>query len=220
MSDGAAIDELVARIRALAAERPRVLIGIAGAPGAGKSTLALALAEGLGERGLGGLGGFGADEVAIVPMDGFHLADVTLERQGSLARKGALDTFDGDGYVAALRRLREPGPRPVYLPGFERELEQPIAAAVAVGPGVRVVLTEGNYLLVGDEPWREVAGLLDECWYVEADDELRRERLVDRHVRFSKSLEHARRWVAEVDERNAGLVRATRGRADLVVVGL
>jgi pantothenate kinase len=211
MSDGARIDELVGRILALAAERRRVIIGIAGAPGAGKSTLALALAERLAGRGLG------RDQVAIVPMDGFHLADVTLERQGSLARKGALDTFDGDGYIAALRRLRAGGPRPVYLPGFERELEQPIAAAVAVGPGVRVVLTEGNYLLVGDEPWREVAGLLDECWYVEADDELRRERLVARHVQFGKEPEDARRWVDEVDERNAELVRATRDRADLVI---
>jgi pantothenate kinase len=211
MGPPAVVDELVARLAALAAARPRVLVGIAGAPGAGKSTLAQLLAAGLSAH------GFGAEELAIVPMDGFHLADVTLERLGALGRKGALDTFDGDGYIAALRRLRAGGPRPVYLPGFERELEQPIAAAVTVGPEVRIVVTEGNYLLVDAEPWCEVAELLDECWYVEVDDELRRARLVDRHVQFGKEPGHARRWVDEVDERNARLIAATRARADRVV---
>jgi pantothenate kinase len=150
-------------------------------------------------------------------MDGFHLADVTLDALGRRDRKGALDTFDGDGYVAALRRLKAGEPRPVYLPGFERELEQPIAAAVAVPASARVVITEGNYLLVDDGPWAEVAGLLDESWYLDVDAAVRRERLIARHIEFGKAADAAREWVLNVDEPNAELIAATRGRASLVI---
>jgi len=204
-------DGLIDRVLALAARRTRVLIGIAAPPGAGKSTLADAV------RGALRLRGFRPDELAVVPMDGFHLADVTLDALGRRDRKGALDTFDGDGYAAALRRLRAGEPRTVYLPGFERGLEQPIAAAVAVPASARVVITEGNYLLVEDEPWDEIAGLLDECWYLDVDAEVRRARLIARHVEFGKSADAAREWVLSVDEPNAELIAATRGRASLVV---
>lgn len=204
-------ERLAARIVALAESRRRVLVGIVGTPGAGKSTVAHGVADALTAR------GFRPNEVAIVPMDGFHLADVTLMKLGRLNRKGALDTFDGDGYVAALRRLRSESARPVYLPGFERELEQPIAAAVTVDPGARIVLTEGLYLLIDAEPWAEIAGLLDESWYLEGDDAVRRERLIARHIEFGKTPDAARRWVDGVDERNAELVRASCARADLIV---
>ena len=187
-----------------------MLVGLVGAPGAGKSTLAQALAEALAER-------LGADAVAVVPMDGFHLADVTLEALGLRDRKGAPETFDADGYAALLGRLRAGGERPVYAPGFERDLEQPLAAAVTVPASARVVLTEGNYLLLDDPRWQAVAEALDETWFVETDDAVRRERLVERHVRFGKSPEEARAWVEPVDQPNAELVAATRSRADLVV---
>ena len=187
-----------------------MLVGLAGAPGAGKSTLAADLAGSLALR-------LGEDAVAVVPMDGFHLADVTLDGLGLRDRKGAPETFDADGYAALLTRLRRPADRPVYAPGFERDLEQPLAAAVPVPASTRVVLTEGNYLLLDDPRWHAVADALDETWFVETDDVVRRERLVERHVRFGKSPEGARAWVERVDEPNAGLVAATRSRADLVV---
>jgi pantothenate kinase len=188
----------------------RTTLGIAGAPGAGKSTLAHAVHTRLTERGI---------PSAVVPMDGFHLADVTLTALGLLARKGAPETFDADGYANLLRRLRDRPERTVYAPGFERDLEQPIAAAIAVEPGIEVVITEGNYLLLDQGPWAQVAALLDERWFVKLDDHVRRSRLVHRHARFGKAPDAAARWVDEVDEPNALLVQRSRGRADLLVRG-
>ena len=206
---GAALEPeaLAARItRLLARARGgRVLLGMAGEPGAGKSTIALALLPLLDAR------------AAIVPLDGFHLADVELTRQGLLTRKGAPETFDAWGYAALLERLRARPDHTVYAPGFERDLEQPLAGAIAVEPDVEVVLTEGNYLLLDRPEWRAGRALLDETWYVDADPDVRRTWLVGRHVRFGKPRTEAERWVAEVDEANAALVGATRSRADLVV---
>jgi pantothenate kinase len=150
-------------------------------------------------------------------MDGFHLADVQLDRLGLRDRKGAPDTFDVDGYVAALQRLQDEPDRTLFVPGFERDLEQPIAAALAIPPSARLVVTEGNYLLLTDGGWERVRPLLAEVWFVEVDDAVRRERLVDRHELFGKAPEAARSWVEGVDEPNAGLVRASREAADLVV---
>ena len=185
----------------------RRLLGIAGAPGAGKSTLAERLVEALGER------------AVLVPMDGFHLADAALERLGRLTRKGAPDTFDAGGYVALLQRLRtqRPGDAPVWAPMFERELEQPLAGAIEVRAEVPLVITEGNYLLLEDGPFAQVRTMLDACWFVEVPEELRRERLIARHEHFGKPPAAAREWALGPDEDNARLVAATRERADAVV---
>lgn len=186
----------------------RRILGIAGAPGAGKSTLTALLAEQL-----------PAGSCVVVPMDGFHLADVALERLGRLVRKGAPDTFDAAGYVALLQRLRAARPQdpPVWAPMFERELEQPLAGAIEVSAEVPLVLTEGNYLL-GDEAFAQVRGMLDARWFVEAPEELRHTWLIARHERFGKSPRQAREWALGPDEDNARLVARTRDRADVVVV--
>jgi pantothenate kinase len=196
--------ELLDSAAALTTGGRRALLGITGAPGAGKSTLAEWLVRELTARGLPAVG---------VPMDGFHLADVALDALGRRARKGAPDTFDADGYLALLQRLRT-GTTTVYAPAFERELEQPIAGRVAVPPETRVVVTEGNYLLVDEAPWSSVRGELDEVWFVDVDDEVRRTRLIDRHVLFGKSPEEAAQWVSVVDEPNAHLVALGRQNAD------
>lgn len=194
---------LLARARALAAG-PRRLLGLAGAPGAGKSTLAAAVVAALGDR------------AVLVPMDGFHLAQAALERLGRADRKGAPDTFDAAGFVALLRRLRtEPGT--VWAPAFDRALEEPVAGAIAVPVDVPLVVVEGNYLLLDDGDWAAVADLLDETWYVAVDDAVRLERLVARHVAFGKAPDAARAWALGPDERNARLVAAGRERADVVV---
>jgi pantothenate kinase len=187
---------------------PRVLIGIAGEPGAGKTTLA--------ERLLADLAASGRS-VAHVPMDGFHLADAALQRLGRLQRKGAIDTFDGWGYRELLRRLGQRGDEPVYAPDFERTLEQPIAGSIEVGPAVEVVVTEGNYLLADEEPWRAARSLLTETWFCVAPQAVRTERLVARHIRFGRTQEQATAWVRDVDEPNAVAIAATRRRADVEV---
>lgn len=186
----------------------RRLLGIAGAPGAGKSTLTALLAEQL-----------PAGSCTVVPMDGFHLADAALTRLGRAERKGAPDTFDAAGYAALLQRIRSSRPTdpPVWAPSFARDLEQPLAGAIEVGPAVPLVITEGNYLLLDEGPWALVRPLLDACWFVEVPEDLRHERLAARHERFGKSPRAAREWALGPDEANARLVAATRGRADAVV---
>jgi len=193
------------RIAALIAGGQRRILGLTGPPGGGKSTLAESLREAFPQR------------CVVVPMDGFHLANVELERLGRAARKGAPDTFDSAGYVALLRRLRAQGAdEVVYAPAFRRAIEEPIAGAIAVAGQVPLVVTEGNYLLLDRGPWAQVRAQLDEVWFVDADETLRVERLVRRHMAFGRSEQAARDWVASTDEPNARLIAATRPRADLV----
>lgn len=185
--------------------RTRTLLGIVGPPGAGKSTLAEALVNRLGSR------------AVVVGMDGFHLAQAELERLGRAERKGAPDTFDPFGYAALLHRLSVNVEPVIYAPLFRRDLEEPIANCVAVAQQVTCVITEGNYLLLSDEGWTGVREQLDEVWYLEVPRELRQERLVRRRLDFGFAADDARRWTVGSDERNAEVVVATRGRADLVV---
>ncbi|WP_328764744.1 MULTISPECIES: nucleoside/nucleotide kinase family protein [unclassified Streptomyces] len=198
--------ELEQRARALAASGTRRILGIAGPPGAGKSTLAARLAQEL-----------GPELAVVVPMDGFHLARAELERLGRADRKGAPDTFDAAGYAALLTRLRTPGSAAVYAPAFDRSLEEPVAGSIPVGTGVGLVITEGNYLLHDAGEWAAVRALLDEVWFLAPDDALRVRRLVDRHVRHGKAPARAEEWVNRSDEANARLIAAGRSRADLVV---
>ncbi|GAA2747687.1 nucleoside/nucleotide kinase family protein [Terrabacter aerolatus] len=209
MSSG--LDAIAAVAVALVGDRRRVVLGIAGAPGAGKSTLAAALVASVAAR-------EGADWVAHVPMDGFHLADAQLDRLGARGRKGAPDTFDADGYAHLLGRVVDDPDSWVYAPGFDRVLEQPVAAAMVVPPSARLVVTEGNYLLLPEARWERARAHLAEVWFVTGDDDVRRRRLVDRHVEFGKEPTAAVAWVERTDEINAALVAAAAGRADRVVV--
>lgn len=203
------LDDLLDRVSALRpAPGERVVIGIAGAPGAGKSTLAAAVVAGLVARGIPSV---------QVPMDGFHLADVQLDRLGLRAVKGAPATFDGAGYAALLRRLRTERTQTVYAPDFERTLEQPLAGAIAVEPEVEIVVTEGNYLLLQEDPWTATRAECTEVWYVDLLAEVRLERLIARHVRFGKDPQAAREWVLRSDEANAALVAGGGEHADLVI---
>lgn len=201
---------LVDRAASLLDRPGRVVLGVAGSPGGGKSTVTSSLLSALGSR-------LGPDAVGHLPMDGFHLADAQLDRLGLRDRKGVPETFDVDGYVAALQRLHDDSSRTLYVPGFERDLEQPIAAAIAIPPSARLVLTEGNYLLLPAGGWERVRPLCAEVWFVEVDDDVRRDRLVRRHEQFGKRPDAARAWVEQVDEPNAALVASTRDEADLVV---
>ncbi len=205
---------LLRRAASLVQGRDRAVLGIAGGPGAGKTTLAESLVQALNASPPDGLA---PDWVAHVPMDGYHLADVELARLSRLDRKGAPDTFDADGYAALLSRLRTDRDVVIYAPAFDRRLEQPVAGSIPVPPSTRLVVTEGNYLLLDVGGWAGVRRHLDEVWYCDLTPSERRRRLVQRHMAFGKDEQHAVRWVAEVDEVNARLIEPTRSRADLVV---
>jgi pantothenate kinase len=201
-------EALVSRARRLTTLGRRAVLGIAGPPGSGKSTIAETIVAALGEA------------AVLVPMDGFHLAQDELVRLGRRDRMGAHDTFDAAGYRALLRRLRDGADDAddvVYAPAFRREIEEPIAGAIAVERSVPLVVTEGNYLLLDAGEWAGVRALLDEAWYVAVEDETRLARLIDRHIRFGKTPEAAEEWVLRSDEVNAALVAATQDRADVVV---
>lgn len=188
-----------------AASGQRIMLGIVGAPGVGKTTLASALVA------------LDPDVSAHLPMDGFHLADQALSVLGLLDRKGAPETFDAHGYAALLARVRSDPDHVVYAPAFERTLEQPLANALPIPPSASLVVTEGNYLLLDAPGWREARKQLDEVWFVDGDQEIRRRRLIDRHIRFGKDTSAAEEWVQRVDEPNAALIEATRRAADRVV---
>ena len=197
--------QLVDLARGLVQPGRRTFLGITGAPGAGKSTLAEALVEAL------------DGDAVLVGMDGFHLRDDELTRLGRRERKGAIDTFDAAGYVHLLRRLHDRTDAVVYAPVFDRGLEESIGSAFGVPADVPLVVTEGNYLLADQGDWAQVAPLLDQCWFLEPGEDVRLDRLVARHQRFGRSPEEAWERSTGSDGRNAELVATTRSRASLVV---
>ena len=193
------------RVETLLRRHRRVILGITGPPGAGKTALAQSVVA-------------AADVPAVhLPMDGFHLADAELSRLGRLQRKGAIDTFDGHGYLALLRRIRAEPQHIIYAPAFDRNIEQPVAGSIAVAPETRLVVTEGNYLLDDEQPWPSVRNLLSQVWFIDTPHEVRHRRLVARHEQFGKSPRQAEAWVNTVDEPNAQRVERVRHKADVVL---
>jgi pantothenate kinase len=188
----------------------RTLLGLAGPPAAGKSTLAQYLVAEIVR-----LEGPGA--AAYLPLDGFHLANAQLDRLGLRARKGAPATFDAAGYLALLRRVGEERFHEIYVPDFDRALDEPVAARHVVHPHTRLVVTEGNYLGAVDGPWSAVRSLLRELWYVEADDEVRHSRLLARHTAGGGTAAAAAHRIAENDGPNGEFVKGSRSRCDLRV---
>ncbi|MFE4468506.1 nucleoside/nucleotide kinase family protein [Leifsonia sp. NPDC056824] len=190
----------------------RALVGIAGSPGSGKTTLARAVVDAANEQA-------GEPVAAYLPMDGFHLADATLETLGRHERKGAIDTFDSWGFVALLERVLAERDHPVYAPAFDRAVGEPIAGSVAVQPGTRLIVVEGNYLLAPTDPWSRIPPLLAESWFVATPEEERLRRLVDRHTRHGRTPEAALAWARDVDGANARLIEPTAASATLIVDG-
>ncbi|MER7277714.1 nucleoside/nucleotide kinase family protein [Dactylosporangium sp. NPDC000244] len=186
----------------------RTIIGICGPPAAGKSTLSSALSSALNVH-------EGLSSVAV-PMDGFHLSNVELDRLGLTDRKGAPETFDAAGFVHLLRRLRA-GEELVYAPAYSRTLHESIGGVIPVPADVRTIVVEGNYLLLDHGPWASVRGLVDLVLYLDAPDQVRQESLVRRQLAKGLDLPEAEDWVQRSDERNAAVIAGTRDRADLIL---
>lgn len=185
---------------------PRRIIGIAGSPGAGKSTIAEALVARL-------------RSAVVLPMDGYHLPQARLVELGRRDRMGAPDTFDVDGFLATLSALRavDNSGNPVLAPGFDRGIEEPVPDAIRILQELSTVVVEGNYLLLESGGWGRVAPMLDATVFVQVDRGIRLDRLIERHERFGKSPADARAWALGPDERNAQLIEATATRADRVI---
>jgi pantothenate kinase len=199
------VHELIEAARQLIVPGERRILGIAGAPGAGKSTLAQILVEALDGK------------AALVGLDGFHLKDSELHRLGRHSRKGAADTFDAAGYVNLLRRLRDRTDAVVYAPTFDRTLEESIGSAIPITPDIPLIITEGNYLLLDEGEWGQIRPLLDASWFADPGEETRLERLVARHMQYGRSAAEARERSYGSDQTNADLINGTRNRADLIV---
>ncbi|MFD9594418.1 nucleoside/nucleotide kinase family protein [Kitasatospora sp. NPDC059973] len=190
----------------------RAILGLAGPPGAGKSTLARYLVAEVERR-------EGPGSAAYLPLDGFHLSAAQLDRLGLTHRKGAPATFDAHGYVALLRRVAADRFQPIYVPDFDRRLDEPVAARHVVPPQARLVVTEGNYLAAAEHPWPDARRLMRELWYVDTEDSLREERLVERHRAGGRDEATARQWVTGNDHPNGEYVKAGRSLCTRTVPG-
>ncbi|MCR8726042.1 nucleoside triphosphate hydrolase [Frigidibacter sp. ROC022] len=196
----------------LLAEQPgdeRCFVAIAGAPGAGKSTVAAALVERLNAERSGA--------AALLPMDGFHYDDELLRARGSLARKGAPDTFDVAGLRHMLIRLRDDGERDVAVPVFDRSLEIARAGARLIGPEARIIVVEGNYLLLDEPPWDTLRPLFDKTVMLEVPEPVLRARLEDRWRGFALSPEEITRKLEENDLPNGRRVIRNSVAAEFVL---
>ena len=196
------IETLVTQLLEQSRDR-RWIQGIAGIPGSGKSTVAAALLERLPEA------------VVVVSMDGFHYPNQTLTQMGRRDYKGAPDTFDFDAYIAVLRQLRD-GNAQVRVPIYDRKLHEPIPGPT-IGPSVRIIITEGNYLLLDQPPWSELAEVLDGCWYVNTPLEQARRNIIERHIVGGRDPDDAEGHYARNDLPNAQLVIGHRRTPDRVI---
>ena len=204
--DSPEITQAMAALRARLVPGSRTVLGIAGAPGSGKSTFAERIRQ-----------QFEPGQAVVVPMDGFHLGNAIIDGTPLRQRKGAIDTFDAGGYLSLLRRLVRRDEPVVYAPEFRRTLDEPVAASIAIPADVPLVITEGNYLLVEQEPWKDIRAQLDEVWFVDTPPQLRLARLVERHISFGMGPAAAGAWATGPDEANAVLIQATRPAADRII---
>jgi pantothenate kinase len=188
----------------------RAILAVAGVPGSGKSTLAKAIVNRLNQQAPG--------SALLYPMDGFHLPNHELETLGLRNRKGASDTFDGQGYIKLLYQLRDARRTPA-VPVFDRDLDEAVYTGRpehSADANTRFVVTEGNYLLLESMPWNAVGDLCDLTVWIDTPMERAKKWIIERHMRFGRSPEAAEYWYETNDKLNAQHVLARSLHADRI----
>ncbi len=153
----------------------------------------------------------------VVPMDGFHFPNDILEKHGLLQIKGAPETFDVNSFVELINRLHEFQDQIALCPTYDRELHNPVNNSIAIKPSDRLIVVEGNYLLLNRSPWDLIRTKLDEVWYLDTPLDIIKERLFDRHVSGGTNKKEAERKITSVDVPNAELIKKTCSLADKIV---
>ncbi len=207
------IHKLVAELQETLSKTPgngRYFLGITGCPASGKSELANALSGETNFR-------TGSDLAIVVPMDGFHLPNSILEQHGLLQIKGAPETFDVNSFVELINRLHEFPDQITLCPAYDRELHNPVKDSITIKPSDRLIIVEGNYLLLNHSPWDLIRAKLDEIWYLDTPLDTVKERLFNRHVSGGASKREAERKITLVDVPNAELIKETCSLADKIV---
>lgn len=209
----AAVAELAAQVIDAYRNRGsgRFLLGITGIPAAGKSTLAANLTKAINRQ-------VAQDMAVVVPMDGFHYHNDILRRRNLLPLKGIPETFDGEGFVALVKRLAGEPEAVIGCPAYDRRLHNPVLDGICVVPGHKIIIIEGNYLLLDSKPWCELAALLHEIWFIDTPSSVTRGRLIRRHSRSGRTVAEAVRKIESTDRPNAELIRQSRSRADKVIM--
>ena len=201
------LEELLIEVKnLLTRSERRIIVGIVGEPGAGKSTVTDFIFQNLEN-----------ESAALLPMDGFHYSNQVLKRLGRTDRKGAPDTFDASGFTALLSRIKSEPHVDIYFPIFHRDIEESIAAEGVIPAGTKLIITEGNYLLLQSNGFAGIKPLLDESWYLQIDSQLRQSRLIERHQRFGKDPAAAKAWALGSDEQNGVIIRESAPEASRII---
>lgn len=191
-------------------KKKRVMLGIIGIPGSGKSTLAARLTKRINEF-------LNQDIAIVVPMDGFHLHNTILSERGLLPVKGKPETFDAAGFVARIKQIAADNQEKIYCPAYDRKLHNPVDNSILVKSHHRIILVEGNYLLLDTAPWSELINFFTETWFVDIPLSTAKERLTKRHTKSGRSHEEAVTKIASTDMPNAELIIKTQQKASRII---
>jgi pantothenate kinase len=191
-------------------ENKRFLLAITGVPGAGKSTLADLLMKNINK--------VLKDERAIViPMDGYHYHNDILIQRDLLSLKGIPQTFDAQKFVMLIREIASEKIGKLYCPSYDRSLHNPVERSIVIENKHKIIIIEGNYLLLDTYPWNELVDFFDESWFIETPSTTTKERLIHRHVLTGRSVEEALSKISSTDAPNAELIIQTRHRATKII---
>lgn len=191
-------------------ENKRFLLAITGIPGTGKSTVADLLMKNTNTV-------LNEERAIVIPMDGYHYHNDILVEKGLLSLKGIPETFDAQRFVTLIKEIASPKIEKIYCPSYDRSLHNPVEESIVIEDRHKIIIVEGNYLLLDTCPWDELADLFAESWFIETSLTTTKERLINRHVLTGRSFEEALSKISSTDAPNAELIMQTRHRATKVI---